>query len=109
MCIRDSYYVFTPESSPFGGVPTSLTADNTYYGFYATDTFDATPELAITASGRYNVAILDLLDQLGTNLDGENRYTHFNPALGATYKINPAVTAYAGYSQTCLLYTSRCV
>jgi iron complex outermembrane receptor protein len=94
------YYVFTPESSPFGGVPTSLTADNTYYGFYATDTFDATPDLSITASGRYNVAILDLFDNLGTNLNGENRYTHFNPALGATYKITPAVTAYAGYSQT---------
>jgi iron complex outermembrane receptor protein len=94
------YYVSTPESSPFGGVPTSLTADNTYYGFYATDTFDATQDLAITASGRYNVAILDLFDNLGTNLNGENRYTHFNPALGATYKITPAVTAYAGYSQT---------
>ena len=94
------YYVFTPESSPFGAVPTSLTADNTYYGFYATDTFDATSELAVTASGRYNVAILNLMDQLGTNLNGENRYTHFNPALGATYKINPAITAFAGYSQT---------
>jgi iron complex outermembrane receptor protein len=94
------YNVFTPESSPFGGVPTHLIADNNYYGFYATDTFDATPHLAITASGRYNVAVLDLFDQLGTNLNGENRYTHFNPALGATYKITPAVTAYAGYSQT---------
>jgi iron complex outermembrane receptor protein len=37
---------------------------------------------------------------LSTDLNGENRCTHFNPALGATYKINPAVTAYAGYSQT---------
>jgi iron complex outermembrane receptor protein len=94
------YYVFTPESSPFGGSPTHLIADNNYYGFYATDTFDATDKLSITASGRYNVAIRDLFDQLGTNLNGENRYTHFNPALGATYKITPAVTAYAGYSQT---------
>jgi iron complex outermembrane receptor protein len=94
------YFVTTPESSPFGGSPTHLIADNTYYGFYATDTFDASPDLSITASGRYNVAILDLFDQLGTNLNGENRYTHFNPALGATYKITPAVTAYAGYSQT---------
>ena len=94
------YYVYTPESSPFGGSPTHLIADNNYYGFYATDTFDATDKLSITASGRYNVAILDLFDQLGTNLNGENRYTHFNPALGATFKITPAVTAYAGYSQT---------
>jgi iron complex outermembrane receptor protein len=94
------YYVVTPESSPFGGSPTSLQADNKYYGLYATDTFDVTKELAVTASGRYNIAILQLADQRGTDLNGDNRYDHFNPALGATYKITSAVTAYAGYSQT---------
>ncbi len=35
-----------------------------------------------------------------TFLNGNNRYTHFNPAVGATYKLGPAVTAYGGISIT---------
>src|SRR3984885_7368657 len=93
------YFVVTPESSPFGGTPTSLTADNKYYGVYATDPFDVTSQLSLTASGRYNTAQLYLHDLLGTNLDGNDRFNHFNPAIGATYKITPAVTAYAGFSE----------
>src|SRR6185369_16970111 len=45
-------------------------------------------------------AQIDLYDQRGTNLNGLNRYTHFNPAIGATYKLLPSVTAYASYSTT---------
>lgn len=91
--------VDTPESSPFGGTPVSLNAISRTYGFYATDTIDATTALAVTASARYNVATIDLTDRLGTNLTGDNRYAHFNPALGATYKLSAALTAYAGVSQ----------
>jgi iron complex outermembrane recepter protein len=72
---------------------------NKDYGFYATDTFDVTPAFSITASGRYNVAYIDLEDQLGSNLTGNNRYTHFNPALGGAYKLLPTLTAYAGISE----------
>ena len=93
------YFVVTPESSPFGGTPTSLTAANRYYGVYATDTFDVTSQLSVTASGRYNGAQLFLHDLLGTNLDGNDRFDHFNPAIGGTYKITPALTAYAGFSE----------
>jgi iron complex outermembrane receptor protein len=35
---------------------------------------------------------------LGAALNGNNRFTHVNPALGATYKLLPTLTAYAGYS-----------
>ena len=41
----------------------------------------------MTASGRYNIAHVDLYDQLGTNLNGDNHFVHFNPAIGATYKV----------------------
>jgi iron complex outermembrane receptor protein len=95
------YFVDTPESAAgdgFSATPVSLNANNKYYGFYATDTFDATPLLAVTLSGRYNVAKIDLTDLRGTNLDGDNRFVHFNPAAGATYKILPELTVYAGYS-----------
>jgi iron complex outermembrane receptor protein len=94
------FFVDTPENTPFNATPVNLGATNTYYGLYVTDTFNVTPELAVTASGRYNLAQIDLTDRLGTNLTGQTRYGRFNPALGAAYKILPNLTAYAGYSET---------
>jgi iron complex outermembrane receptor protein len=91
-------YVDTPEGTGFSATPVDLNANNKYYGFYLTDTFDLTSLLSVTASGRYNVAKIDLTDQIGTALSGNNRFTHFNPALGATYQVTSAVTAYAGYA-----------
>ena len=58
-----------------------------------------TPALAVTASGRYNLAEIDLVDHLGSNLTGNTRYGRFNPAIGATYKFGDRLTAYAGYSE----------
>ncbi len=91
--------VDTPESSPFGATPVSLRAFDQYEGLYATDTFNVTRALALTASGRYNVAQLDLRDQLGSNLTGDNRYTHFNPALGLTEQLSSELGIYAGFAE----------
>jgi iron complex outermembrane recepter protein len=92
------YFVDTPEGTGFSATPVILDTNDKYYGFYATDTVDVTSALAVTLSGRYNIAKVDLSDQRGTALNGNNRFTHFNPALGATYKVSPALTVYAGYS-----------
>jgi iron complex outermembrane receptor protein len=87
-------------NQPTGEVaPVALKTFNTYTGFYLTDTFDVTSRLSITGGGRFNVAQIDLDDQLGTALNGSHNFQRFNPVIGATYKINPAVTAYAGYSE----------
>lgn len=94
------FIVDTPEATGFSATPVILRATNKYYGFFATDTFDVTSTLALTGSARYNVAQIDLYDQRGTDLNGLNRYTHFNPALGAAYKITDQVTAYGGLSKT---------
>jgi iron complex outermembrane receptor protein len=91
-------YVDTPEGTDFSATPVDLNANNKYYGFYLTDTFDLTSLLSVTASGRYNIAKIDLTDQIGTTLSGNNRFTHFNPALGATYQVASGVTAYVGYA-----------
>jgi iron complex outermembrane recepter protein len=96
--------VDTPENSPGAiangdPVPVSVQSINKNIGAYLTDTFNVTPDLAVTASGRYNIAHIDLQDQLGTNLNGNNRFVHFNPAIGATYKVLPTMTVYAGYSE----------
>ena len=95
--------VNTPQNSPgavANGDPTPVSVDsvNKNVGAYLTDTFDATSKLSVTASGRYNVTHVDLADQLGTSLNGSNRYAHFNPAVGATYRISPMATLYGGIS-----------
>jgi iron complex outermembrane receptor protein len=91
-------FVDTPEGTDFSATPVNLNANNKYYGLYVTDTLDLTSLLSVTASGRYNIAKIDLSDQRGTALTGDSRFSHFNPALGATYKLGTGVTAYAGYS-----------
>jgi outer membrane receptor protein involved in Fe transport len=79
--------------------PVDLRAVNQYTGFYALDTFDVTRAFSITAGGRYNIANINLQDQLGGALNGNDTYTRFNPIIGGTYKITSGLTAYAGYSE----------
>jgi outer membrane receptor protein involved in Fe transport len=85
--------------NPVSDGPISLRATNSYTGFYALDTFDVTNAFSITGGGRYNIAQINLVDELGTSLNGSEIYTRFNPIIGGTYKITPNLTAYAGYSE----------
>jgi len=101
LVLPTDYLVDTPESSLAAisngdPVPVSVDSVNKNLGFYLTDTFDVSQRLSITASGRYNISNIDLFDQEGTNLDGFNRFVHFNPAIGATYKVLPFMTVYGG-------------
>lgn len=79
--------------------PVSLRTVNQYNGLYAMDTFNVTDAFAITGGGRFNAARVTLEDQLGTDLNGDHTFYRFNPVIGGTYKINPELTAYAGYSE----------
>jgi iron complex outermembrane recepter protein len=79
--------------------PISLQTTNSYYGFYASDTFNVTPQLALTVGGRYNIALIHLIDNIGTALNGQARFSRFNPSAGATYKITPNLTGYFNFAQ----------
>lgn len=83
---------------PGSNVPVSVSISDGYYGIFATDTLNLTPRLAVTASGRFNSAQIDLTDQGGGDLTGNHAYNHFNPAIGLTYQVTPWVGAYAGYA-----------
>jgi iron complex outermembrane recepter protein len=87
--------------------PVGLLALNTYTGVYATDTFDITPLLSLTAGGRYNVAQISLTDETGQSplLTSSEHYQRLSPVVGLTYKITPNLTAYAGYSEANLAPT----
>jgi iron complex outermembrane receptor protein len=53
---------------PSGDVaPVRLGATTLYSGIYATDTFDVTSRLSLTAGGRFNIAEIDLQDELGND------------------------------------------
>ena len=79
--------------------PVRVAISNAAYGFYVADTLNLTPRLALTASGRFNAAVIDLTDQNGGDLSGNHSYDHFNPAIGVTYVVTPWLTAYAGYAE----------
>ena len=80
--------------------PVSVRATNTYTGIYAVDVFDVTPRLALTMSGRFNGAHIELHDRLGTALNGDHDFNRVNPGVGLTYKLTDNLTAYAGASQS---------
>ncbi len=84
---------------PGGTVPVRVGITNQYAGVYATDTLNLTKRLAVTAAGRFNFAEIDLNDQGGGTLSGNHAYARFNPSIGATYKVMPALTLYASYAE----------
>ncbi len=75
--------------------------DTRYGGIYATDTFDVTPALSLTVSGRMNMARVALTDLSGhsPDLTGTHTFDRFNPAIGLAYKATGRVTVYGGYSE----------
>ena len=84
-----------------GKVPTFLTGNTTYYGVYTLDTFNITPELALTAGARLNIAQIVTEDATGQapELNINDTFSRINPVVGLTYKILPTVTVYGGYSE----------
>jgi outer membrane receptor protein involved in Fe transport len=103
--VQPNYYVagsglfLGPSGDPVSDGPVSLRTTNLYSGLYALDAFDLTRDFTISGGGRLNVANIALRDQLGDALNGDATYTRFNPMIGATYKLTPELTAYAGYSE----------
>jgi iron complex outermembrane receptor protein len=80
--------------------PVGLGAHTLYTGIYMTDTLDLTPRLSVTGGARYNFANVILTDELGNDsaLNSNNTFTHFNPMIGATYKITPNLSLYGDYT-----------
>jgi outer membrane receptor protein involved in Fe transport len=84
---------------PGNTVPVRVAIADAYAGGFASDTLNLTHSLALTVSGRFNFAEIDLADQGGGDLTGNHATARFNPAAGLTYDFSPALTAYAGYAE----------
>lgn len=88
-----------------GTVPVGVVIRNAYYGAFISDTLNLTSRLALTASGRFNIANIALHDQNppdpnapGGGLTGRHYYDHFDPDIGATYDLTNFLTVYGSYS-----------
>jgi iron complex outermembrane receptor protein len=92
-------FVSTAENTGWTATPVSLASTSRYYGAFISDTLDLTDAISVTASGRYNHAEIDLADQVGSDLSGNNHYSRFNPAIGVTDKVMENMTFYAGYAE----------
>jgi iron complex outermembrane receptor protein len=79
--------------------PVRVAITDSYAGAYASDTLNLTDALAVTLSGRFNFAEINLKDQNGGDLTGNHAYARFNPAFGATYRFTAWLTGYAGYAE----------
>lgn len=81
----------------------SLKGRSRTWSVFATDTYNMTPKLALTASGRYNNTHIDNDDKLLASgpgsLSGSATYHRFNPAVGLTYSFVPELNVYAGYNE----------
>ncbi len=84
-----------------GFSPVAINAKNTYYGIYATDTFDITDKLSATAGARYNIARIAVADVLGTSpdLNSDSTFSRLNPMAGLAYKATSWLTVYGSYSE----------
>lgn len=81
-------------------VPVRVSVGNAYAGVFLTDTLSLTSRLSATIAGRFNDAVVDLRDRIGTALDGRHQYNRFDPSGGLSYRFRPGIDAYADYAET---------
>src|SRR5215831_18289516 len=100
---QDANFAADRSNIPVGdfSLVTQARISNNYQALYVTDTLSVTPQVDVTVAGRYNRALVQIRDTSGTNpaLDGDSRFSRFNPAAGATWKTSDSLTAYANYNE----------
>ncbi|WP_026597245.1 TonB-dependent receptor [Methylobacterium sp. 77] len=89
-------------AAALGIAPSSVIGSNLYMGLYATDTFDLTDSLSLTAGARLNFARVTTQDQTGYSPDvtGTHYFSKINPVAGLTYRFTPGLSLYGGYSES---------
>ncbi|MEQ1488828.1 MAG: TonB-dependent receptor, partial [Methylotenera sp.] len=88
-------------------IETDLSGRGRTWSLFATDTYNMTPKLALTASGRYNNTHVKNVGSSNDingiwvvdSLTAAHTFKRFNPAVGATYNMAPELNMYAGYNE----------
>jgi iron complex outermembrane recepter protein len=81
---------------------TALDSEMTSASIYFVDTLSLSDRVAVTLSGRYDDTHIELSDRSGEDpeLNGAHEFSRFNPAVGATFRLTPAVTLYGSYGES---------
>lgn len=90
------------EFGPGELLPSRLKARNRYAGGFFSNTFYATDDLAFTLGGRFNYALIELVDEFDSfvditrdeSLNGTHRFARFNPSGGVAYTFSDWNTTY---------------
>ena len=77
-----------------------LDTDNRAVGLYFSNTLSLTNRVHVTVSGRFNHAGIDIIDRLGTSLDGEHTFARFNVGTGAVYDLTGDTSVFARYTES---------
>ena len=83
-----------------GDAFTAVDVDVSSVSLYAAARLEVVADLHAAVTARYNAADVMLADRLGTALDGDHRFRRLNPGISLDYRVTPAVSAYAAYSET---------
>ena len=78
---------------------TAIDTGNRAVGLYLSNTLSPTDRFHLTVSGRYNRANIDIMDRLGTSLDGSHAFARFNPSVGAVFQAGGAAV-FARYAES---------
>ena len=79
---------------------TGLESTNNLVGLYVSNTLSPTDRVHLTVSGRYNRAQINIVDLLGSSLDGAHTFGRFNPSAGVVIDTGDGTSLFARYSES---------
>ena len=97
---------FTPSRSAVGTGEFESTTDassrTTHLGVFASDSLSLNERWVLTLSGRYNVSRISIADESGSEplLNGDHRFSRFNPGIGINFNPDAGLTSYAAYNES---------
>ena len=77
-----------------------IDTDNRSLGVYLSNTLSMTERVHVTVSGRFNRARINILDRLGTSLDGTHDFSRFNVGAGAVFELTDAASMFGRYTES---------
>lgn len=77
-----------------------IDTDNRSLGVYLSNTLSMTERVHVTVSGRFNRARIDILDRLGTSLNGNHDFSRFNVGAGAVFELTDAASMFGRYTES---------
>ncbi len=97
-----------PDEKKRGDVgPAEITGKLDLYGLYFNDNFEISKKTILSASSRFNLAFVELIDNFETItynrtafVNGDHRYFRFNPGVGLVHKLSNELSVIANYRES---------